>query len=165
MSLLLNMLSRFVITFLPRSKSLLISWLQSPSAVILEPPKIKSDAVPLFPYLFAMKWWDQMPWSLFSEGWALSSSLFWDSWEITAYFILIPFQNTRAEHRDLCRQEVVKLCHGEQSYVLLKRTGCLGAPAWETSTDSCGQDNFQDLSLSPAARSLSSPQMGLAAYD
>ena len=42
-SLLLNMLSRLVITFLPRSKSLLISWLQSPSAVILEPPKIKSD--------------------------------------------------------------------------------------------------------------------------
>ena len=45
MSLLLNMLSRFVITFLPRSKRLLISWLQSPSAVILEPPKIKSDPV------------------------------------------------------------------------------------------------------------------------
>jgi len=42
MSLLLNMLSRLVITFLPRSKHLLISWLQSPSAVILEPPKIKS---------------------------------------------------------------------------------------------------------------------------
>ena len=45
MSLLLNMLSRLVITFLPRSKCLLISWLQSPSAVILEPPKIKSAAV------------------------------------------------------------------------------------------------------------------------
>ena len=45
MSLLLNMLSRLVITFLPRSKLLLISWLQSPSAVILEPPKIKSDTV------------------------------------------------------------------------------------------------------------------------
>ena len=44
-SLLLNMLSRLVITFLPRSKSLLISWLQSPSAVILEPRKIKSDTV------------------------------------------------------------------------------------------------------------------------
>ena len=41
MSLLFNMLSRLVITFLPRSKSLLISWLQSPSAVILEPKKIK----------------------------------------------------------------------------------------------------------------------------
>ena len=45
MSLLLNMLSRLVITFLPRSQRLLISWLQSPSAVILEPPKIKSDSV------------------------------------------------------------------------------------------------------------------------
>ena len=45
MSLLLNMLSRLVITFLPRSKHLLISWLQSPSEVILEPPKIKSDIV------------------------------------------------------------------------------------------------------------------------
>ena len=45
MSLLLNMLSRLVITFLPRGKRLLISWLQSPSAVILEPPKIKSATV------------------------------------------------------------------------------------------------------------------------
>ena len=45
MSLTFNMLSRLVKTFLPRSKRLLISWLQSPSAVILEPPKIKSDTV------------------------------------------------------------------------------------------------------------------------
>ena len=45
MSLLFNILSRLVITFLPRSKRLLISRLQSPSAVILEPPKIKSDTV------------------------------------------------------------------------------------------------------------------------
>ena len=45
MSLLFNMLCRLVITFLPRSKRLLISWLQSPSAVILEPPKIKPDTV------------------------------------------------------------------------------------------------------------------------
>src|SRR5574341_1149428 len=45
MSLFFNMLSRLVITFLPRSKCLLISWLQLPSAVILEPPKIKSDTV------------------------------------------------------------------------------------------------------------------------
>ena len=45
MSLLFNILSRLVITFLPRSKRLLISWLQSPSAVILEPSKIKSDTV------------------------------------------------------------------------------------------------------------------------
>ena len=51
-SLLFNMLSRLVITFLPRSKRLLISWLQSPSAVILEPRKIKSDTVSpsIFPW-------------------------------------------------------------------------------------------------------------------
>ena len=55
MSLLFNMLSRLVITFLPRSTRLLISWLQSPSAVILEPPKIKSDTVSTFPHLFPMK--------------------------------------------------------------------------------------------------------------
>ena len=51
MSLLLNMLSKLVITFFPRSKRLLISWLQSPSAMILELPKIKFL---LFPHLFAM---------------------------------------------------------------------------------------------------------------
>ena len=45
MSLLFSMLSRFVITFLPRSKRLLISWMQSLSVVILEPPKIKSATV------------------------------------------------------------------------------------------------------------------------
>ena len=60
MSLLLNMLSRLVITFLPRSKRLLISWLQS-SAVILQPKKIKSDTVSTVSASTAMKWWDQMP--------------------------------------------------------------------------------------------------------
>ena len=55
MSLLLNMLSRLVITFLPRSKHLLISWLQSPSAVILEPRKIVSHYFHCFPIYF--------PWS------------------------------------------------------------------------------------------------------
>ena len=81
MSLHFNMLSRLFIALLPRSKCLLISWLRSPSAVILEPPKIKSvpisiigtifpnrDYIPYFPidgkpHLFAMKRWDQMPWS------------------------------------------------------------------------------------------------------
>ena len=52
MPLLLNMLSKLVITFLPRSKRLLISWLQSPSAVILEPKKIKSDSLHCFPIYF-----------------------------------------------------------------------------------------------------------------
>ena len=52
-SLLLNVLSRLVITFLPRSQHLLISWLQSPSAVILESKKIKSDTVsPVSPSIF-----------------------------------------------------------------------------------------------------------------
>ena len=55
MSLLFNVLSRLVITFLPRSGCLLISWLQSPSAVILESKKIKSVTVSLFPHLFPVK--------------------------------------------------------------------------------------------------------------
>ena len=55
MSLLFNKLSRLVITFLLRSKRLLISWLQSPSAAILEPPKNSLSLFPLFPPLFAMK--------------------------------------------------------------------------------------------------------------
>ena len=54
-SLLFNMLFRLVTTFLPRSKHLLISWLQSPSEVILEPPQIKSDTVSTVSPLFAMK--------------------------------------------------------------------------------------------------------------
>ena len=63
MSLLFYMLSMLVITFLPRSKRLLISWLQSPSAVILEPRKIKSATISTVSHLFAMKWWDRIPWS------------------------------------------------------------------------------------------------------
>ena len=51
-SLLLNIVSRLVITFLPRSKCLLLSWPQSPSAVILEPKKIKSDTFHCFPFYF-----------------------------------------------------------------------------------------------------------------
>ena len=55
MSLLLNMLSRLVITFLPQSKRLLILWLQSPSAVIVEPQQIKSDTVSTISHVFPMK--------------------------------------------------------------------------------------------------------------
>ena len=55
MSLLFNMLSSLVITFLLRSKGLLISWLQSPPGVILEPPKLSQPLFPLFSHLFAMK--------------------------------------------------------------------------------------------------------------
>ena len=68
-SLLLNTLSRFVIAFLPRSKCLLIFWLQSPSTVILEPKEINLSLFLLFPHLFGTKLWDQMPWSVF---WMLS---------------------------------------------------------------------------------------------
>ena len=60
MSLLFNMLSRLVITFLPRSKCLLISWLQSPSAVILEPTKIVSHCFHFFPMY--------LPWSVCRSG-------------------------------------------------------------------------------------------------
>ena len=52
MSLLFNMLSRLIIAFLPRSKCLLISWLPSPSAMSLEPPKIKSHCLACFPIYF-----------------------------------------------------------------------------------------------------------------
>ena len=72
---LYNILSRFVIAFLPRSKRLLKSWLQSLSAVILEPKKIKSVIDSTFPRLFAMKWWGRMPWFLFFECWVLSQLL------------------------------------------------------------------------------------------
>ena len=54
-SLLLNILSRLVLAFLPRSKCPLISWLQSPSEVILKPPKLSFSLFPLFPHLFSMK--------------------------------------------------------------------------------------------------------------
>ena len=67
MSLLFNMSSRLVITFLPKSKCLLISWVQSPSAVILEPQKKSFSLFPLFPHLFALnvKSMNQGPSSLY----------------------------------------------------------------------------------------------------
>ena len=64
MSLLFNMLSRFVMAFLPRSKCLLISWLQSPFAVILEPQKIKSPTISIVS--------PRICHDLFSECWVLS---------------------------------------------------------------------------------------------
>ena len=63
MSLLFNTVSRFAIAFLPRTQCLLISWLQSPSAVILEPKKIKSVIVSTFSPSVCHEVWDQMPWS------------------------------------------------------------------------------------------------------
>ena len=71
-SLLSNMLSRLVITFLPRSKCLLISWLQSPSAVILELKKIKSDTVSTVSPSISHEVMGLEPWSSFSECWVLS---------------------------------------------------------------------------------------------
>ena len=70
--MLMNMLLNMVVTFLPRSKRLLISWVQSPSTVIWSPQKLSLTLFPLFPHLFPMKWWDQMPWFSFSECWVLS---------------------------------------------------------------------------------------------
>ena len=72
LSLLFNMLSRFVIAFLPRRKRLSISWLQSPSAVILEPQKIKSVTVSIVFPSICCEVMDQMPWSSFFECWILS---------------------------------------------------------------------------------------------
>ena len=80
MSLLFNMLSRLVIVFLPKSKLLLISWLQSPSAVTLEPEKIKSVTVSIVsPSIcrewygtHSCEWWEWMPWSSFFKCWVLS---------------------------------------------------------------------------------------------
>ena len=63
MSLLFNMLSWLVITFLQRIKRLLISWLQSPPAVISEPPKIKSDTISTVSPSICHEVMDQMPWS------------------------------------------------------------------------------------------------------
>ena len=88
-SLLLNMLSRLVITFLPRSKRLLISWLQSPSAVILEPQKIKSDTVSTASPFIGHEVMDQMPWSSFSECWALSQ-LFQSPLSLSSRGFLVP---------------------------------------------------------------------------
>ena len=72
MSLLFNMLSGLVIAFLSRRKQLLISWLQSPSAVNLEPPKIKPVTISIVSPSIFMKWWGWMPWSSSFECWALS---------------------------------------------------------------------------------------------
>ena len=89
MSLLLNMLPRLVKAFLPRSKCLLISWLQSPSAVILEPKKIKSVTVSIISHLFAMEWWNRMLWSWFSECWVLSQ-FFHSSLSLSSRDSLVP---------------------------------------------------------------------------
>ena len=77
MSLLFNMLSRLVITFLPRSKHLLISWLQSPSTVILEPPKIKSVTLSTVSPIY-------LPWN---DG-TICHDLSFHSWIILSSYLL-----------------------------------------------------------------------------
>ena len=72
MSLLFNMLSRLVIAFLQRSKSLYISWLHSPSAVILEPKTIKSVTVSIVSPFICPEVMDRMSWSSFFLCWVLS---------------------------------------------------------------------------------------------
>ena len=88
MSLLLNMLSRLVIT-LPWSKRLLISWLQSPSAVILEPQKIKSDTVSTVSPSISHEVGGQMLWSQYSECWALSQ-LFHSPLSLSSRGFIVP---------------------------------------------------------------------------
>ena len=91
MSLLFNMLSRFVIAFLPRSKCLFISWLQSPSAVILEPKKIVSHCFSFFPICHEVMGPDAM--ILVFECWVLSQlfhsplSLSWRGSLVLLYFL------------------------------------------------------------------------------
>ena len=88
MSLLFNMLSRLVIAFLPRRKRLLISWLQSSSAVTLQPKKIKSVPVSIVSP-FAMKWQDQMPQSTLFECRVLSQ-FFHSPFSLSSRGSLIP---------------------------------------------------------------------------
>ena len=89
MSLFLNMLSRLVITFLLRSKRLLISWLQSPSAVILEPRKIKSDTVSTVSPSISHEVMGPDAISSFSECWALSQ-LFHSPLSLSSRGFLVP---------------------------------------------------------------------------
>ena len=89
MSLLFNMLSRLVITFLPRSKRLLISWLQSLSAVILDPKKIKSDTVSTVSPSISHEMMGPDAMTYFSECWALSQ-LFHSPLSLSSRGSLVP---------------------------------------------------------------------------
>ena len=82
MSLLFNMLSRLVITFLPRSKHLLIPWLQSPSAVILEPPKIKSVTRPGKHWVPGEEW-HPWTWNLGEKKWKME--IFNNIWNLREF--------------------------------------------------------------------------------
>ena len=88
-SLLFNTPSRLIKTFLPKSKHLWISWLQSPSAVILEPKKIKSVTVSIFSPPICHEMMGLMPWSEFFECWALSQ-LFHSPLSLSSRSSLVP---------------------------------------------------------------------------
>ena len=110
MSLLFNMLSRFVIAFLPRSKHLLISWLKSPSAVILEPKKLKSLTVSTVSPSVCHEWWDQMPWSWVFECWVLSQLLYSPlSLSSRGFLVLLHFLQ---KGNVICISEVIDISPG-----------------------------------------------------
>ena len=85
-------LSRFVIVFLLRSKHLLIPWIQSSSTVIWNPRKWNLQLFPIFPLLFAIKWWDWMPWFWFSECWVLSQNFHSPLSSSSSYSHILPLQ-------------------------------------------------------------------------
>ena len=90
MALLLNILSRLVITFLPRSKHLLISWLQSPSAVILEPKNVKSDTISTVSHFISNE--VMGPDAMIFVFWMLSfSQLFHSPLSLSSRGFLVPF--------------------------------------------------------------------------
>ena len=97
MSLLFNMLSRLVLTFLPKSKRLLNFMATITICSDFGALQNKSMTLfPLFPHLFHMKWWDQMPWSWFSECWALSQ-LFHSPLSLSSrgFWVPLPFCSLR----------------------------------------------------------------------
>ena len=106
MSLLLNMLSRLVITFLPRSKRLLISWLQSQSAVILEPQKIVSHCFHFFPIYLP---WSDGIWCHNLSFWMLS---FKPTFSLSSFtFIKRLFNSSLLSHKGgvICISEVIDI--------------------------------------------------------
>ena len=109
MSLLFNMWSRFVTAFLPRSKYF-ISWLQSPSTVILEPKKITYVTTSTFSSsIYHDGWWDLMPWSYIFDCWVLSQ-LFHSPLSPSSRGSLVPLYSLpSAESGIICISEVADI--------------------------------------------------------
>ena len=115
MAPLFNMLSRFVIPFLPRSKHLLILWLQSLSTVTLEPEEINLSLFPLSLHLFAMKWWARCNDLDFFECWVLSQLLPFSS--ITLIKQLLNSSSTSAPRVVIiCVSDVVDISPGHHDF-------------------------------------------------